>query len=278
VFAAWLNQTDAKALNTYDAVVTEDGRRFIRHYLLDFGSALGSDAIYAKDPRLGHEYMIDPKPGLRNLIALGLYVPHYACAHYPSSDAVGHISSEAFDPERWKPNYPNAAFISRLPGDEFWAAKKVMAFTDDDIRTIVQTAQYSDPSSVELMTRILAKRRDLIGRAFFKKLLPIDAIRIDDSELRFDDLAAIYKFRAPLQYDVQWANFDNQRGLTTPIASAKTMRVPEALSSGAAGSYCAAIISAPNSSMAVTAYFRRETGWKLVGIQRQGSDRWEPTE
>jgi hypothetical protein len=42
VFAAWLNHVDAKAINSLDTLVTENGRSFVRHHLLDFASALGS--------------------------------------------------------------------------------------------------------------------------------------------------------------------------------------------------------------------------------------------
>src|SRR5262249_14462062 len=58
VFCAWLNNTDARAGNTYDVVVEQNGIRSIKHYLIDFGSALGSDADLPKDPRLGREFMI----------------------------------------------------------------------------------------------------------------------------------------------------------------------------------------------------------------------------
>src|SRR5207237_526704 len=73
VFSAWFNNTDAKASNTLDTIVEENGVRFIRHYLIDFGSALGSDGDAPKDPRLGHEYML-PTPGaaLRQILTLGL--------------------------------------------------------------------------------------------------------------------------------------------------------------------------------------------------------------
>ena len=79
-------------------------------------------------------------PGLRELFSLGLYVPRYARVNYSGRSAVGRFSSHAFDPNRWKPNYPNAAFESRLPGDEYWGAKKVLAFTDEEIRAMVKTA------------------------------------------------------------------------------------------------------------------------------------------
>ena len=52
VFAAWLNHVDAKGINSLSSLVTENGRSFIRHYLLDFGSALGSAAV---GPREGWE-------------------------------------------------------------------------------------------------------------------------------------------------------------------------------------------------------------------------------
>ena len=58
VFCAWLNHTDAKAANSFNALVQEDGVSFVRHYLIDFGSAFGSDGDAAKDARFGNEYQI----------------------------------------------------------------------------------------------------------------------------------------------------------------------------------------------------------------------------
>jgi hypothetical protein len=40
-----------------------------------------------------------------------------------------------------------AAFANRLPDDAFWAARQAAAFTDEDIRAMVQVAQYSDPNA-----------------------------------------------------------------------------------------------------------------------------------
>ena len=47
VFSAWLNNTDAKAGNTLDTIVEENGVRFIRHYLSPEGIAR-SEAIAAR--------------------------------------------------------------------------------------------------------------------------------------------------------------------------------------------------------------------------------------
>ena len=76
VFCAWLNHTDAKGGNTLNAVVEEDGIRFVRHYLIDFGAILGSDSDRAKDARFGHEFIFaEPSKALKAIAGLGLYSP-----------------------------------------------------------------------------------------------------------------------------------------------------------------------------------------------------------
>jgi hypothetical protein len=48
VFAAWVNHSDIKEDNTLDMYVEENGRRFLRHYLLDFGEALVRGRVRAR--------------------------------------------------------------------------------------------------------------------------------------------------------------------------------------------------------------------------------------
>ena len=58
MFAAWLNHHDTRSINTMDSLVAEDGRQYLKHYLIDFGSILGSAGYARKEPWLGHEYTI----------------------------------------------------------------------------------------------------------------------------------------------------------------------------------------------------------------------------
>jgi hypothetical protein len=60
VFAAWLNHVDAKAINSLDTLVTENGRSFVRHHLIDFGSALGSGGVGPADRWAGTQYLVEP--------------------------------------------------------------------------------------------------------------------------------------------------------------------------------------------------------------------------
>ena len=50
VFAAWLNHHDTRSINSMDTLVEENGIRYLKHYLLDFGSILGSSGFASKDP------------------------------------------------------------------------------------------------------------------------------------------------------------------------------------------------------------------------------------
>lgn len=275
VFSAWLNHTDHKALNTLDVLVEEQGRKFVRHYLIDFGSALGSDGLRPKDPRLGHAYLIDSKPMGRALLSLGLYVPRYARIDYPDDPAVGNIEATLFRPDQWKTNYPNAAFLNRLPGDEYWAAKKVMAFTDEDIRVIVATGQFSDPASAEALARILMARRDIVAKTLLPKLLSIENATIEENKLRFEDLAVERGLVPPRTYDVRWFRFDNRTGQIATSAEGTGTAAPASVASAANGSFWAVEVRANGLERAATLYFRKDANWKLVGITRDGANAWE---
>jgi hypothetical protein len=66
VFSAWLNHHDTRSINTMDTLVQNDGRRYIKHYLIDFGLILGSAGYAPKEARIGHRYVIDqPRSPMR---------------------------------------------------------------------------------------------------------------------------------------------------------------------------------------------------------------------
>jgi hypothetical protein len=259
VFAAWLNHTDTKSINSLDSVFEEGGRPAVRHFLIDFGAILGSDSFEAKSPRAGNVYLFDFKPAAWQFLSLGFDVPAWMRAHYPNLPQVGHLEYKTFDPEEWRNNYPNPAFDLRTPGDTYWAAKKVMAFRDEDIRAIVATGQ-TDSQSAAWITTCLIERRNRIGRAFLNDVLPLDDFAVRDGKLAFTDLAERYGFHEPRQYSVAWSVFDNRTGQRTPIAGATGFGVPQA-----AAEYLAASIRSDDPRKTVTVYLR---DGNVVGIDR----------
>ncbi|MEX2260460.1 MAG: hypothetical protein WD696_00835 [Bryobacteraceae bacterium] len=270
VFASWIGHNDIKSLNTLDTLVEEDGTAFIRHYLIDFGASLGSDSFTAKSPRAGHEYLFNAESAARQVATLGLSLPDWARANYPDLPSVGRFEADIFKPGKWKPNYPNGAFRNCLPADAFWAAKQVMAFTDEDIRALVSTGEYSDPRAAEWLARTLVRRRDKIGQTYFARVLPLDAFALRDGRLEFEDLGVKYGIAGPRIIDVQWSHYDNARELKRPIPHATSLVVPpEAAQPSSAEAYFAVDIRDTNTGQLITVYLiRRDERMEVVGIER----------
>jgi hypothetical protein len=277
VFGAWVNHTDAKAINSLDTLVTVDGRKLVRHNLLDFGSTLGSAGIGPRDRRDGYEYIVDVDAALRAMPAFGFAPRGWMFYQYPDYRLIGRFEGTHFDPELWRPRVPNPAFLRARPDDLFWGARLVMRFTDDLIRAAVSAGRYSEPGAEEALTRALIERRNRIGRAWLTGVNPIEHPAIEDGVLTFENAAVTYDFaKPPTSYTAVWSRFDNAMGETTPIgetSGATPIPVPRDLPT-ADGSFVQVDIRAdggPNASWAqpVHAWFRRGgSGWTLVGFQR----------
>ncbi len=271
VFSAWLNHHDTSQINTMDILVTEDGRQYVKHYLIDFGSILGSRGDRPKEPWIGHQYTIGHKEAMMRAATLGFYVPRWQRSDYPKLVGVGLFDAWSFDPLEWKPEAPNPAFLMMDRADSFWAAKQVAAFTDDEIRAIVETGEFSDPRAADWIAGCLIKRRDKIARAWFSKVLALDRFRVAGGRLAFDDLSASHETGTPRSYDVSWSTYDNDRGVLTPLSNATGTNLPPA--PGATEYLAATIRCATNPAQScpdpVTVYLRRSgTGFQVVGIDR----------
>jgi hypothetical protein len=271
VLFAWINHTDAKGENSLDTVEGADENARFVHHLLDFGDSFGSDSDIAKDPRHGQEYIVLPITWSR-IYTFGLANPDWETVHYPHEmKAVGNFTAAAFDPLTWKANYPNPAFVQMTPLDGYWGAKRVMAFRNEQIRAILEEGRFQDPKVVDYMTRVLESRRDAIGRAWFRQVLPLEGFRIVDDHLAFDDLAVQYGFSSPSRYQLSWFVWHNDAQQKEDISgSAENSVLPDTFKSLAVGSYIGCRIALDHADKrSVTIYFRHEgDNWKLVGISR----------
>jgi hypothetical protein len=269
VFCAWLNHNDSRAINDLDMLVEEDGLRFVRHHLIDFGAILGSASVTSDTARDGNAYFWEGRRSLAQIATLGLLVPRWARARYQRSRAVGMVNDDAFDPDEWKPNYPNPAFDRRRPDDEFWAAKKVMAFTDEQLAAVVAAARYSRAEDTALVTRYLIERRNRIGRKYFAKVLPLDRFRVEGGRLAWDDLGVAHGFDPPREVSVAWQRFDNATGARTPLAGRSGPTLPPEIADAPPGTYVAARLQAGEAAKAVDLVLRQQGGSvTVVGVER----------
>lgn len=163
VLCAWTNHSDSRGPNSLDTWVTAGGRSFVRHHLIDFSGILGAGPAGPHTYATGTEYYVDPGILFRQAVTLGLAPFQWERCVDPNLPAVGFVDDDTtFDPDRWRPDYPNPAFDDRTRRDAQWGARIVAGFNDDLIRAAVGAAHYSDPRAAAYLTHVLMTRRDRI--------------------------------------------------------------------------------------------------------------------
>jgi len=217
VFDACLNHDAARSIKSIATYVEENGRHYVRHYLQDFGSNLGSGSTSAQQPRGGNEYLIERGKIARGLYSLGLWNRDWEKVKYSRNPALGNIEADFFDPGRWKTEYPQPAFGQMDAADAFWAASIASRFTDQMIKAIVDTGELSDPDAARFLTEVIIRRRDKVVAHWIGQTNPLDGFAVDrtsaGSELVFDN-AAIRVGAAPpgATYAARWTALDNTAG------------------------------------------------------------------
>ena len=244
-FSAWLNHVDSKSINTLDTVVEQDGKRVVRHHLLDFGSTIGSAGVYPREAYEGWEYLVEGKKALAGMPSLGLYVKNWRTIPLYRAKSVGAfpIDNTQWDPERWKPRYANSAFRSARLDDKFWAARRLQAFTDEMLNTLIGVGRFNDPKSEEMLSKFLIERRNAILRRYLPAVNPVVDVRLSPSgTLTFRNAAVDADVaHAPEEYVVVWQRFDNATGTTTNLgetrASATSVNAPNGSACGSGHVY-----------------------------------------
>ena len=235
LFAAWINHDDTRAQNTQASWLEEDGKRHVRHWIMDFGSTFGSGSVEMQLPNLSFQYWLNTADVARNALGLGFRVPPYRKVkwpEFPAFEAVGRWEGEAFDPLAWRNDYPNPAFIRMTPRDAFWAAKIIMSFTSDELLAIVETGEFSRPEHERYFHEVLVERQRKTGAAGINMLNPLDELQVSDDVLEFSNLSERYGFvpLASTSYDVSWSLYDNAESEVRQdlgsVAAGEEQRVP----------------------------------------------------
>jgi hypothetical protein len=277
VFGAWTNLTDLKAANTLDTLATVNGHAVVKHWLQDVGSTFGMcNDLHEWD--LSWEHFYQGKTTMKRLFSFGFALSPWQTVNYVERPSIGKFDGDRFDPRTWRPQTPTTAYMELRGDDAFWAAQRIRAFTDDTIRAIIHTGEFTDAASERAIADIMIKRRDKILKTYLPAVNPIVNVHLSPSgELTFKNAAVDADVApAPKEYVAEWRRFDNATGATTDIgvtrASATKIAAPPDLPS-APGTYVRAEIAAiggPESwGKAAHAYFLREDAeWKLVGFER----------
>lgn len=282
VFAAWLNHVDAKSINSLDVLVKEGDLQFVRHYLLDFGSTLGSGSVVPREHFEGYEPVVEPYGEIgKRMISLGFRIPAWRTQAFYESPAIGRIPADHrnWDPELWTPRFPNAAFLRAREDDKFWAARKLQGIGNAMIDAAIAQGRFGDSEAEARLATFLRERRDAIIARYLPAINPVVDPAIDAAgTLSFANAAVDAGVApAPGEYVVSWATFDNATGDVREAGQTKgglRQVAPAGLLSGTAAYVRVAIAAGAGAPATWTqpmhAYFWRTTegAWKLVGLER----------
>lgn len=194
VFASWLNHVDVRPENTMDVLIDENGKKVLKHYLVDVGASLGADSHGAKPGSFGHEYFADFGETAKAILGLGVLEKTWQKrwndnAEKSGTSAFGYFDNTRFSSAKFKTQLPNYGFKDLTRADGFWAAKQMMSFKDADIEAAVKAASYSNPEDSQAISKVLIERRDLIVRHWFSVANPLDLFDVQAGKLTFEDLA-----------------------------------------------------------------------------------------
>jgi hypothetical protein len=214
----------------------------------------------------------------KRVFSFGFALSPWQTVKYHEGPEIGKLEGDRFDPRTWRGHTPNAAIMEMRDDDAFWAARRVAAFTDDMVRAIVHTGEFSDPAAEKAIADIMIKRRDKILQAYLPAVNPIVSPRLEKNHLSFENAAVEADVaQAPEAYRALWFGFDNATGETRPLAETTspttTIDAPATLPT-AAGSFVLVELSADSRQhegwrRPIRTYFRLEReGWKLVGLER----------
>lgn len=224
IFTAWLNHNDSDAVNTLDMYFTdEQGNSFVKHNLIDFGTIMGSGATQPHARRVGNEYYIEFKPALKSAATLGIWDRPWRNVKYRTYKSIGRFESKYFQPEKWKPDYPNPAFDKMQLQDALWATRTVMRFSNEAIRAMVETGQHDDASAADHLVATLIERRDKIVRYYLSQINPLDGFTVAAAggkrNLNFTNLGVEAGLASACRYEYQWHRFDNETETATELGS-----------------------------------------------------------
>lgn len=176
LLAAWTDHSDQREGNTLSMwIETAPGVGYVRHHLLDFGDCFGHLWVGPAELawRREHAYFFDPWQVLGDFATFGARERPWDRARFgPSGFVFSYYAAESFEPEAWRPGYPNPAFGRMTERDAAWMARIIARFDEPQLAAIISMAQV-DPELGHQLLQALVGRRQKILRRYLSRLSPL---------------------------------------------------------------------------------------------------------
>jgi hypothetical protein len=212
VLAAWLDHFDAREQNSMDSWVTEShaGKAkpdaspgHVVHYYLDTSDCLGSEWDWEEiSRRLGYSYVVDWGDIARDLLTLGIPTrPWDRVRRVPGMESFAFFDVKNFEPDRWKNEYPNAAFSRTTERDAAWMARILARFTSEMVEALGAMGKFSDPKKTAYLANVLEGRLDKILGRYLTRLSPLADVHVAGTDrLCAEDMAETRHLRSPVEF------------------------------------------------------------------------------
>ena len=168
LLAAWTSHSDQREGNTLAMwIETAPGMGFVRHHLLDFGDCFGDlwDGPAQQAWRRGSAYFFDPWQMLGDFATLGAVERPWDRAHLgPSGLVLSYYGSDDFEPEAWRPGYPNPAFGRMTERDAAWMARIIARFDQKQLAAAIAEGQVDATLGQELLGTLWLRRQKILSR------------------------------------------------------------------------------------------------------------------
>lgn len=189
VFGAFTNYTDLRLENTLDVYFGKAGQGYVRHYLLDFGGALGAFSAEKDHLWEGSNYLFSFREVSENLFTMGLRVQAWENLRFTPWKSVGAFESKIFNPAKWRETYPFAPVQQSQPADNYWAAKILGSLSREHIEMLVMAANYPEDEAAAYVLKTLMERRRKTIEYFLTQVSPLEVEKFSDGKLYLIDMA-----------------------------------------------------------------------------------------
>jgi hypothetical protein len=285
--AAWLNHFDTREQNTMDVFMPADekaknGPGYVRHYIIDLGDSFGSVwSVEAISRRLGHAYIFDGSYVAEDFLTLGVIPRPWDRARIHTR-IFNYFTDQDFDPEKWRGEYPNPAFMRMTEADGAWMARILANFDDQLVTAAVKVGKF-DTASEAYLIRTLIARRDTLLRRYLSRLSPLGKVVADTRGLCATDLARASHITPDAPFEFRAYSYRGKALAAAPKPHFRSVlgptvcldiphaAFPAALPQGALERYVVVDISDGYAKGPLRAHLYdlgESAGYRLVGIER----------
>lgn len=274
VLAAWINHLDSRQENNLASWISAGpgGLGYVRHYKLDVGDSFGIlQGPEGFHRRFGHSGYFDPEHILLDFVSLGLIDrPWYHAELGRAGRTLGYFSERDFDPEAWRPGYPNPAFDAADEGDKAWMARIIARISPAHVRALVARGRWTLPWAEEELVRVLLERRRILLERYLSRRSPLTAPRLEGARLCLEDVAVIGGIRSTTAR-VYSASLHRRGAEAIPLtvlsvpAAELCVGLPEA---GSPELYVLDVRGKEHPAPLWLHLYATDRGWRLAGLER----------